>query len=107
MLLAAALGACANDGRPIAEQSAQQVASPQEPQYRVGDVYAFDNPEVTWRVVSIGEDRIHWRSSKGDSQITTANPLLPALEWQSEHFGHGRRVISAYGCVRWAAAVHD
>lgn len=92
-LLAAALGACANDGRPIAEQPAA-VDAPLEPNYRVGDVYAFDNPEVSWRVVSIGEDRVHWRSSTGDTQVTTANPLLPALEWQSERFGQGRRVIS-------------
>ncbi|MGE4218115.1 MAG: SPOR domain-containing protein [Alphaproteobacteria bacterium] len=93
-LLSVLLAACANDGRPIAEQPPVAEGLPQEPQYRVGDVYAFDNPEVSWRVISIGEDRVHWRSSTGDTQVTTANPLLPALEWQSDRFGHGRRVIS-------------
>jgi len=30
------------------------------PHYEVGDVYAFDNPDVPWQIVAIDAEGIHW-----------------------------------------------
>ncbi|MEQ9491230.1 MAG: SPOR domain-containing protein [Alphaproteobacteria bacterium] len=64
------------------------------PHYEVGDVYAFDNPDVTWQIVAIDGDGIHWVSDTGEKQTTAANPLLPALAWESARRGSGKRLIS-------------
>lgn len=64
------------------------------PEYRVGDSFTFGNPTVTWRVVSIDDQRVTWRSDKGDKQVTGRDPLLPALAWHSERIGSGQRTIS-------------
>ncbi len=64
------------------------------PHYVVGDVYAFDNPDVTWQIVSIDGEGIHWVSDTGEKQTTAANPLLPALAWESTRRGSGKRLIS-------------
>lgn len=64
------------------------------PQYRVGDAFTFGSPNVTWRVVSIANQRVTWRNEKGDEQVTEQNPLLPALAWRSSKNGSGQRIIS-------------
>lgn len=64
------------------------------PRYEVGDVYAFDNPDVTWQIVAIDGAGIHWVSDTGEKQSTAANPLLPALAWESARRGSGKRLIS-------------
>lgn len=64
------------------------------PHYEVGDVYAFDNPDVTWQIVAIDGDGIHWVSDTGEKQTTATNPLLPALAWESARRGSGKRLIS-------------
>lgn len=62
--------------------------------YMVGDSFTFDNPVLTWTVVSVEGERVYWRSDKGDEQVTGHDPLLPALEWKNPGKGGGRRVIS-------------
>lgn len=64
------------------------------PYYKVGDSFTFGNPIATWRVVSIKDRRVTWRSDTGNEQITGRNPLLPALAWRSEKVGSGQRIIS-------------
>ena len=64
------------------------------PHYEVGDVYAFDNPDVTWQIVAIDGEGIHWVSDTGEKQTTATNPLLPALAWESNRRGSGKRLIS-------------
>ena len=64
------------------------------PNYRVGDSFTFGNPIATWRVVSVEDRRVTWRSDTGNEQITGRNPLLPALSWRSEKVGSGQRIIS-------------
>ena len=60
----------------------------------VGDRFVFDNPEITWQVVGRSGNVIYWQADNGDTQITDANPILPALEWRSSSRGTGKRVIS-------------
>lgn len=64
------------------------------PGFDVGDTFQFDNPEVTWTVVAVEDGRAQWESNGGDAQVTDMNPLLPALEWNSETQGSGKRLIS-------------
>ncbi len=61
---------------------------------KVGDPYTFGNPIATWRVVSVEDRRVTWRSDTGNEQITGRNPLLPALAWRSEKSGSGQRIIT-------------
>lgn len=75
--------------------AAVRAASQAPPDLRPGDTFVFDNPTVTWQVVSVTEDgNIAWQADNGETQITAPNPLLPALEWSSESRGSGRRLIS-------------
>lgn len=89
------LVSCSSNAAP---ERASQTASPFSPEapgrYSVGDSFTFDNPTLTWSVVSIEGDRVHWRSDRGDEQITGHNPLLPAVEWKNPDQGGGRRSIS-------------
>lgn len=62
--------------------------------YMVGDSFTFDNPVLTWTVVSVEGEKVYWRSDKGDEQVTGHDPLLPALEWKNPGRGGGRRTIS-------------
>lgn len=90
------------DGASTSEETAEAgELSPDEavlaqapPRYEVGDVFAFDNPDVTWQIVAIDEAGIHWVSDTGEKQSTDANPLLPALAWESNRRGSGKRLIS-------------
>jgi hypothetical protein len=100
--LCLALSACLGlgEGTPPEGMSQQQVSQVQKaasslPDLRPGDRFTYDNPDVTWEVAAIVEEgRIAWRSSGGESQITDANPLLPALEWSSPDRGNGKRLIT-------------
>ncbi len=75
------------------EQVRAAAAAP--PRLQAGDRFSYDNPDVTWEVVSVGADgRIAWRSNTGETQVTDANPLLPALEWASPERGSGKRLIT-------------
>lgn len=75
------------------EQVRAAAAAP--PRLQAGDRFSYDSPDVTWEVVSVGADgRIAWRSNTGETQVTDANPLLPALEWASPERGSGKRLIT-------------
>jgi hypothetical protein len=62
--------------------------------YMVGDSFTFDNPVLTWTVVSVEGEKVFWRSDKGDEQVTGHDPLMPALQWKNPGRGGGRRTIS-------------
>lgn len=62
--------------------------------YMVGDSFTFDNPTLTYTVVSVEGENVHWRTDKGDEQVTGHDPLLPMLEWKNPGQGGGRRVIT-------------
>lgn len=62
--------------------------------YMVGDSFTFDNPVLTWTVVSVEGEKVFWRSDKGDEQVTGHDPLMPALQWNNPGRGGGRRTIS-------------
>ena len=62
--------------------------------YMVGDSFTFDNPVLTWTVVSVEGEKVFWRSDKGDEQVTGHDALMPALEWKNPGRGGGRRAIS-------------
>ena len=62
--------------------------------YSVGDRFTFDNPVLTWSVVSVESDKVYWRSDRGDEQVTGHDPLLPALEWKNSDKGGGRRALT-------------
>lgn len=62
--------------------------------YMVGDSFTFDNPILTYTVVSVEGDKVYWRSDQGDEQVTMHDPLLPALEWKNPGRGGGRRAIT-------------
>ena len=66
----------------------------QPPRFQVGDRFRFDNQDMTWQVVNISDQTINWQSDTGEQQITTTNPLLPAIEWNSRARGKGKRLIS-------------
>ncbi len=70
------------------------VAGAPLPVYETGDSFTFGEPPATWTVVAVKGNRVTWRNDSGDEQVTSRNPLLPALEWRSARFGSGRRVIS-------------
>ena len=82
--------------RPDAEKTVEEVGfGISEPaRYTVGDSFTFDNPTLTWFVVSVEGERVYWRTDRGDEQVTGHNPLLPALEWKNPNQGGGRRVVS-------------
>jgi hypothetical protein len=69
-------------------------AAREAPSFRPGDRFTFDNPVETWTVTGVEGDRVTWVSDGGARQVTTRNPLLPALEWTSPDKGAGRRLIS-------------
>lgn len=101
--LCLSLSACAGLGgnetppKGISQQQMSQIqmAANALPRLKPGDRFTYDNPDVTWEVAAIMEEgRIGWRSSAGESQITDANPLLPALEWSSPERGTGKRLIT-------------
>ena len=77
---------------PTRDYTPDQAAS--LPDFGVGDRFRFDNQDMTWQVVNVGEDKIHWQSDTGELQVTSRNPLLPAIEWQSPARGKGKRLIS-------------
>lgn len=82
-------------GIPGETTDAVRAAAESPPVLVPGDRFAFDNPDVVWEVVSVGADgRVAWRADTGETQITDANPLLPALEWHSPTRGNGTRLIS-------------
>lgn len=62
--------------------------------YMVGDSFTFDNPMLTYTVVSVEGDKVYWRTDKGDEQITGHDPLMPMLEWKNPGQGGGRRDIT-------------
>ncbi len=62
--------------------------------YSVGDRFTFDNPILTWSVISVEGEKVFWRSDRGDEQVTGHDPLLPALEWKNPDKGGGRRSIT-------------
>lgn len=64
------------------------------PSFVPGDRFAFNNPDVVWEVVAVEDGVITWRADNGDMQKTSANPLLPALEWASVGQGRGKRLIT-------------
>lgn len=64
------------------------------PTFQVGDTYHYDNPKVVWRVTAVRGDEVDWVADSGETQTTSHNPLMPALAWQSESRGSGRRLIS-------------
>lgn len=64
------------------------------PSFKIGDSFSFNNPDMTWSVTAIHDDKVDWRNESGDIQTTAKNPLLPALTWKSERRGEGRRIIS-------------
>ncbi len=74
--------------------NAERALASSPPTYTVGDEYRFNNPDVVWRVVAVRGDQIDWVSDTGDRQTTSANPLMPALVWDSETRGSGRRLLS-------------
>lgn len=86
---AAADGGDAPAPRPELEDLA---AAP--PQLVAGDRFTFDNPDVTWTVERVEDDRIFWKADNGDEQTTGLNPILPALAWNSAGQGRGRRLIT-------------
>ena len=63
------------------------------PTYAKGDEYTFDNPVETWKVVSIEDDLVTWRSSLGGSQTTMFDPLLPPIQWTKPDKSQGKRRI--------------
>ncbi len=62
--------------------------------YSVGDRFTFDNPILTWSVVSVEGENVFWRSDKGDEQVTGHDPLLPALQWKNPDKGGGTRALT-------------
>lgn len=62
--------------------------------YSVGDRFTFDNPILTWSVVSVEGESVRWRSDRGDEQMTGHDPLLPALEWKNPDQGGGKRALT-------------
>ena len=88
-LLLASCSQTGEDGTAAAE------FGPDRPgRYSVGDRFTFDNPNLTWSVVSVESDRVFWRSDRGDEQVTGHDPLFPSLEWKNPGQGGGRRAIS-------------
>lgn len=62
--------------------------------YMVGDSFTFDNPLVTYTVVSVEGEKVYWRTDRSDEQVTGHDPLMPMLDWKNPGTGGGRRVIS-------------
>ena len=84
-------------GDPVAEErlAAAMALAAGEPALSPGDTFTFDNPAVTWTVDGIRADGgIEWSADNGERQVTAANPLLPALAWESPTRGTGTRLIS-------------
>lgn len=65
------------------------------PTFKIGDAFSFNNPDMTWSVMELADDNVHWQNDSGDVQTTSTNPLLPAINWKSDKRGEGRRIISA------------
>ncbi|MGB0694023.1 MAG: SPOR domain-containing protein [Rhodospirillaceae bacterium] len=50
------------------------------PKYRIGDSFAINNPDETWRITGFDErGRLVWQSSLGAQRITSLDPMLPSL----------------------------
>lgn len=59
-----------------------------------GDSFTFDNPDMSLKVVTVADGKVAWESSNGETQISMANPVMPALEWNSPTRGRGKRLIT-------------
>ncbi|PJC86450.1 hypothetical protein CSW98_09570 [Vibrio sp. HA2012] len=57
-----------------------------------GSVFAYDNPAEQWEVTSVDQQHIAWRSTTGDTKLTTLSTILPPLRWNGDDT-IGRRVI--------------
>ncbi len=91
--MSSADGAVSTEAGARPSQDLEDLAA-RPPRISVGDRFSFDNPQVTWQVERIENDRIFWRADSGDEQVTGLNPILPALAWRSEGQGRGRRLIT-------------
>lgn len=98
--LSSCVGGLSNEkrgGDPVAEERLQvaMALATKEPDLTPGDTFVYDNPAVTWRVDARRPDGgVEWSANNGERQITAANPLLPALAWESPTRGVGKRLIS-------------
>lgn len=83
-------------GMEPARLEAVRAAAAERPTFRPGDSLTYDSPRRTWTVAALGEEgRVAWQAENGDARITSANLILPALEWRSTEEGAGKRLISA------------
>lgn len=78
-------GKGADTGNDIAEGTRLPVS---------GDSFTFDNPDMSLKVVTVADGKVAWESSNGETQISMANPVMPALEWNSPTRGRGKRLIT-------------
>jgi hypothetical protein len=65
-----------------------------EPALSQGSVFAYDNPAEQWEVTSVDKNHVSWRSTAGDTKLTTLSTILPPLRWNGSK-AIGRRVIRA------------
>lgn len=64
------------------------------PETKTGDLYVFNNPQEAWEVINVNHDFVTWVSNNGVRSVSTRNPILPILEWQSPDLLKGRRLIN-------------
>ena len=67
---------------------------PTTKRFAIGDSFTYSNPTTTWQITDIQNNLLVWQSNLGERMITSPNPFLPALLWESRRYGKGRRTIS-------------
>lgn len=67
------------------------------PRYAVGDVltWSSDGTEWTETVTAVEGDLVTWEASNGDVVKTSANFVLPPVEYHQEAYGSGRSEVTA------------
>lgn len=63
------------------------------PTLQQGDSFTFDTPMSTWHVDAVKNGKVYWSGDHSGTQVTSLNPLFPALSWSSQVMGSGTRKI--------------
>jgi hypothetical protein len=94
-LATALIASLAAAARPTAE-AGDRAGRLDTPRYAVGDALTWQSDGVEWTetVIAVEGDLVTWKASNGDVVKTSANFVLPPVEYHQQSDGSGRYEIA-------------